>query len=105
MSDADSKAWLAALDRMLDVNPKVVIPGHGASSTNTREDMALTRDYLEYLRKEMGSAVADMLDFEEAYAATDWSRFRSYPAFDDANRINAYGQYLRMERESLEAGK
>lgn len=102
VGDADSKAWLAALDRMLDVDPKVVVPGHGASSTNTQEDMALTRSYLEYLRKEMGAAVEDMVDFETAYAATDWSRFQSYPAFDDANRINAYGQYLLMERESLE---
>ncbi len=102
VGDADSKAWLAALDRMLDVAPKVVIPGHGVSSTNTREDMELTRKYLEYLRQEMGAAVEDMVGFEEAYAATDWSRFESYPAFKSANRINAYGQYLVMERESLE---
>ncbi len=102
VGDADSKAWLAALDSMLDVKPKIVIPGHGASSTNTQEDMALTRSYLEYLRQEMGAAVEDMVGFEEAYAATDWSRFESYPAFGDANRINAYGQYLVMERESLE---
>lgn len=102
VGDADSKAWLAALDSMLDVAPKTVIPGHGASSTNTRADMALTRDYLEFLRKEMGAAVEDMVSFEEAYAQVDWSRFSAYPAFDDANRINAYGQYLVMERESLE---
>lgn len=102
VGDADSKAWMAALDSMLDVDPQIVIPGHGASSTNTRQDMALTRNYLEYLRKEMGAAVEDMIGFEEAYATTDWSQFESYPAFDNANRINAYGQYLVMERESLE---
>ncbi len=102
VGDADSKAWLAALGSMLDVEPLVVVPGHGASSTNTRQDMALTRDYLEFLRKEMGAAVEDMTGFEEAYAATDWSQFKSYPAFDAANRLNAYGQYLVMERESLE---
>ncbi|MDS1142270.1 MBL fold metallo-hydrolase [Pusillimonas sp. SM2304] len=102
VGDADSKAWLAALDSMLDVNPKIVVPGHGASSTNTQVDMALTRDYLEFMRKEMGAAVEEMIPFEEAYAAINWSRFESYPAFDDANRINAYGQYLVMERESLE---
>lgn len=102
VGDADSKAWLAALDSMLDVDPLVVVPGHGASSTNTRQDMALTRDYLQFLRKEMGAAVDDMTGFEEAYATTDWSQFKSYPAFDAANRLNAYGQYLVMERESLE---
>jgi len=102
VGDADSKAWLAAMDSMLDVQPETVIPGHGAASKDTARDMALTRDYLAYLRQEMGKAVENMTGFEEAYAATDWSRFASYPAFDDANRINAYGQYLRMERESLE---
>ena len=41
------------------------------------------------------------MPFEEAYARTDWSRFSALPAFEAANRINAYGQYLVMEREML----
>lgn len=101
VGDADSKTWLAALDSMLDVNPKIVIPGHGASSTKPQEDMELTRRYLLFMREKMGAAVEEMTDFEEVYASTDWSQFESYPAFEDANRINAYGQYLVMERESL----
>jgi len=32
---------------------------------------------------------------------TDWSRYAGIPAFDPANRINAYGTYLLMEKESL----
>ena len=43
-----------------------------------------------------------MVPFEEAYRQTDWRRFEKMPAFDAANRINAYGTYLLMERESLE---
>jgi hypothetical protein len=42
-----------------------------------------------------------MVPFEEAYARTDWSRFSKVPAFEAANRINAYGSYLTLERESL----
>jgi hypothetical protein len=49
----------------------------------------------------MGKAVADMQTFDEAYQGVDWSRFAQYPAFKDANRINAYGTYLLLERESL----
>jgi len=49
----------------------------------------------------MGKAVEDLSPFDEAYAATDWSRFAKLPAFDAANRINAYGTYLLMERELL----
>jgi hypothetical protein len=42
-----------------------------------------------------------MTPFDEAYAATDWTRFNDYPAFGQANRTNAYDTYLRMEQESL----
>ena len=98
---ADSKHWLEALDRMLEVKPAIVIPGHGRMSDQPLQDMQLTRDYLLFLRQKMGAAAADMVPFEEAYAATDWSAFEKYPAFGQANRLNAYGTYLLMEKESL----
>jgi hypothetical protein len=49
----------------------------------------------------MGKAVRDLTPFDEAYAAVDWSRYAKVPAFEAANRINAYGTYLRMEQEAL----
>ena len=102
VGNADSKVWLEAMDRMLEVQPVVVVPGHGEASVRPLDDMRLTRDYLHYLRKAMGDAVADMVPFEEAYAKTDWSAFAKYPAFEPANRLNAYGTYILMEKESLQ---
>lgn len=102
VGNADSKVWLAALDRMLEVNPVVVVPGHGEASTHPLQDMKLTRDYLNFLRKQMGDAVADMTPFDEAYDKVDWTPFKGYPAFDAANRLNAYGTYILMEKESLQ---
>jgi glyoxylase-like metal-dependent hydrolase (beta-lactamase superfamily II) len=101
VGQADSKAWLAALDRIEPLAPKMVIPGHGASSRNPGPDIALTRKYLLYLRETMGAAVRDLVPFDEAYKAADWQPFRDVPAFEAANRINAYGTYLQMEREML----
>jgi glyoxylase-like metal-dependent hydrolase (beta-lactamase superfamily II) len=101
VGDADSRAWLGALDRMRDLHPAIAIPGHGTASGNTERDMQLTRDYLVFLRKQMGAAVANMTDFDQAYKAVDWTPFKDYPAFAPANRLNAYGTYLRMEQESL----
>src|SRR5207248_2349836 len=95
------KIWLVELARMLDIKPSVVVPGHGAASSATLQDMQLTRDYLLYLRLKMGEAVAELTPFEEAYAKTDWSRYAKVPAFEQANRINAYGTYILMEKESL----
>ncbi len=102
VGNADSRAWLAALDKMAPLHPKVVLPGHGDLSTDPEKDAALTRDYLTYLRAKMGAAARDLSDFDEAYRTTDWSRFASYPAFEQGNRLNAYGTYLLMQGESLD---
>lgn len=102
VGEANSKVWLEALDRMLEVKPVLVIPGHGKMSSQPMQDMQLTRDYLIFLRQKMGEAVADMVPFEEAYAKVDWAGFAKYPAFEQANRLNAYGTYILMEKESLE---
>ena len=48
----------------------------------------------------MGDAVEEMLDFDEAYKAVDWSKYEKLPAFEAANRRNAFQVYLSMEEES-----
>jgi glyoxylase-like metal-dependent hydrolase (beta-lactamase superfamily II) len=102
VGSADSRRWLAAMDQLLRLQPKAMVPGHGAVSRDPAADLAFTRDYLRYLRASMGKAAEEMLPFDEAYRQTDWDRYRNMPAFDAANRVNAYGTYLLMERELLE---
>lgn len=101
IGEAKTRTWLVAIDRLLALPAKIMLPGHGPASTNPRADAELTRDYLGFLREQMGRAVADFSDFDEAYARTDWSRFARVPTFDAANRQNAYSVYLEMEQESL----
>ena len=50
----------------------------------------------------MRKAVQNFVPFDEAYAATDWSRYKDLPAFDASNRGNAYRIYLEMEAESFD---
>lgn len=101
VGDADSLAWLAALDKLIAFKPKLLVPGHGGASDAPLDDLTLTRDYLRYLREQMGLAVADLVPFEEAYARTDWTKYEFMPAFAEANRRNAYNTYLLMEKEAL----
>jgi glyoxylase-like metal-dependent hydrolase (beta-lactamase superfamily II) len=105
VGNGDSKGWLQATNRMLELAPAVVVPGHGPVSRDVAHDLKLTHDYLVYLRETMGRAVRELTPFDEAYANTDWSRYRALPAFEPANRINAWGTYLRMEQEELTSGK
>jgi glyoxylase-like metal-dependent hydrolase (beta-lactamase superfamily II) len=97
VGDADSKAWISAIDRIVRFKPKLMIGGHGDISRDAAADLRLTRDYLVYLREKMGRAAEDLEDFDAAYAKTDWSRFSHLPAFEAANRRNAYNTYIRMQ--------
>ncbi|MCD6079556.1 MAG: Cephalosporinase [Ramlibacter sp.] len=99
VGQADSRQWIAALDTLLKMEPRVVVPGHGGLSTEARVDLQLTRDYLAFLREAMGSAAREMEPFDDAYARVDWSRFEHLPLFRAANRMNAYNTYLLMERQ------
>jgi hypothetical protein len=68
-------------------------------------DLATTRDYLASLRETMDRAARDLATIDDAYARTGWARFPALPAFEPANRINAWGTYLRMGQEALDAGR
>jgi glyoxylase-like metal-dependent hydrolase (beta-lactamase superfamily II) len=101
VGEADSKRWLTAIDHLLAFEPRVLVPGHGEASNQPAAELTLTRDYLLYLREVMQRAVDDFVPFDEAYRQADWSRFSRYPAFEAANRVNAYNTYLLLEKESL----
>ena len=99
VGQADSRHWIAALDELLKLPVKIMVPGHGPASDSPRQDMQLTRDYLRFLRDSMGKAAANLDPFDEAYQNTDWSKFAGYPLFKEANRMNAYNTFLLMEQE------
>lgn len=99
VGDADSKGWIAAIDRIVKFKPKILIGGHGGASRDAAADLRLTRDYLAYLREKMGAAAKDLEHFDIAYRSTDWSRFAHLPAFEAVNRSNAYNTYIRMQSE------
>jgi len=100
VGQADSRRWITALDRLLALQPRVLVPGHGPLSLEPAADLQLTRDYLAHLRQTMGEAARNLEPFDEAYARADWSRFAGLPLFAAANRMNAYNTYLLMEREA-----
>lgn len=101
IGDANTKRWLDTLQRMETDQLEALIPGHGPAADKPNEAIASTRDYLAFMRDKMGEAVDQLTPFAQAYEETDWSRFEQLPAFDAANRRNAYAVYLSMEKELL----
>ena len=102
VGDANTRNWLAILRKMETDSLAALIPGHGPAANRPNEAITLTRRYLEKLRATMGSAARDLEPFAEAYAAADWGEFKDLPAFDAANRRNAYQVFLSMEVEMAE---
>jgi glyoxylase-like metal-dependent hydrolase (beta-lactamase superfamily II) len=103
--DVSTTQWLTALGEVEKLDPKVIIPGHGKASTEAKQAIAFTRDYIQAVRAAMAKAVQDWTDFDVAYAAVDWSTYRDMPAFAANNRGNAYRIYLELEQSQFKADK
>jgi glyoxylase-like metal-dependent hydrolase (beta-lactamase superfamily II) len=103
--DVSTTQWLASLGEVEKLDPKFIVPGHGKASTQAKEAIAFTRDYIQYVRNAMTKAVQDWTDFDVAYDQTDWSRYRDMPAFAANNRGNAYRIYLELEQSQFKADK
>jgi glyoxylase-like metal-dependent hydrolase (beta-lactamase superfamily II) len=101
VGDADTKRWLETLEALETDELVALVPGHGPAASDPVGAVSRTREYIAYLRGVMGSAVENLDDFAKAYDAADWSRFENLPAFDEANRRNAYQVFLSMEAEAL----
>lgn len=99
---ADTAHWLELLDKLDNTRLTALVPGHGAAARDPDAAVALTREYLREVRSVMKDAVEEMVPFDEAFEAADWSAFEDLPAYDAAHRRNAYGVYLSMEQELLE---
>lgn len=95
--------WLNGLADVAAMNPRFIIPGHGQTSTDPRQAIVFTGDYIRYLRQVMGEAVANWTEFKAAYAAADWSRYRDVAAFAAINEGNAYRVFLEQEKASFGA--
>ena len=98
VGDADVKLWIATLEKMMQVKVAQFVPGHGLASNDAQQSMELTYRYLNFLLEKLTPAVEEMEAFEDAYNAIDFSEFADKPAFDEANRKNAYAVYLYLER-------
>ena len=99
--DVNTVQWLNALDEVLKLNPKFIVPGHGGPSAAAKEAISFTRDYIAFVRTAMGKAVEIWTDFDTAYDQTDWTKYKTLPAFENNNRGNAYRIYLELESSQI----
>lgn len=100
VAGAQPQHWIDNLTGMNTSKLKVIVPGHGPASKKPTTAVTFTLGYLRFLQKHMGEAVENLVPFDEAYAAMDWSRYEKMPAAR-VNRMNAYYVYLGLEAASV----
>ena len=95
---SNSKDWLASVEEIERLNPKVIIPGHGkvCDLAKARHD---TKDYLNLLRNHMHKAYDAGSDLQKAIDTLDQSAFRHLENFELLKGGNASRVYLEMETE------
>ena len=96
----NSANWVQAFDRLVALNPKSIVPGHGRPTTIevARRD---TRDYLSFLRAEAKRVLDAGGSLQDAVEKTDQSRFRSLANFDLLARRNMNQVFQEVERDAF----
>ncbi len=93
-----TRNWMAGLDEIERLAPRVLVPGHGRVAT-LAEARADTRAYLAALRSHMKRAVDGGQDIGAAIKAFDARPFERLRNAADLHPGNASRVYLEMERE------
>ena len=79
-ADVDGHRWIEVLKRLQELDPKVVVPGHG--DVAGPELLQTVREYHELIRDETARAVADGLDADAAVARIEPAVHERYPDWE-----------------------
>ena len=92
--------WVQAFDKLVALNPKTIVPGHGRPTTIevARRD---TRDYLSFLRIEAKRILDAGGSLQDAVEKVDQSRFRSLMNFDLLALRNMNQVFQEVEHDAF----
>jgi len=93
--------WLERLQTLDTDSIRIIVPGHGDMSSDPKQAVRFTQTYLSDLHDGMATAVENLMSFDEAYQSMDWTKYSKLPA-SEANRINAYYVFLKLEAMSVQ---
>jgi glyoxylase-like metal-dependent hydrolase (beta-lactamase superfamily II) len=95
---SNTKRWLENFALIEQLNPRVIVPGHG-SVTDLATARSDTRDYLLELRAHMKKAVDDGTDISAAIKSFNAAPYMRLLNSADLHPGNASRIYLEVERE------
>jgi glyoxylase-like metal-dependent hydrolase (beta-lactamase superfamily II)/rhodanese-related sulfurtransferase len=93
----DTGAWLETWARFAALGAEIVVPGHGGP-TDMAEVTRYTRDYLAYMREQIGALIEAGAGLEDA-GKVDQSAYAHLDTYDELARLNAGMIFRAMEFE------
>src|SRR5262249_42713999 len=98
MVDGSSKELLKGLDAIDSLDPRIVVPGHGAIPERPSDLVALTRRYVKGLQTEMRAAVEKGVPMKRAMADLPPADEKRPVSLASRRRRNAVRVYLEEEK-------
>jgi len=109
-----SKSWLKCLDRILELKPRYLLPGHGKpmlTEERILDRVRWTRKYISDLRKTVRKMIEEGRDLDYIRENINTALieldplYAQVPVFFDVNPVNAYYVYFEIENELIEEGQ
>jgi alkyl sulfatase BDS1-like metallo-beta-lactamase superfamily hydrolase len=103
MDDGDMENWIAALDHILTLPIKHVIPGHFELAT--KRELQQFRDYLADLRNQvarMHGQGMPLTQIQDSLNLPAYKKIRQYPQYEATFKDNAATYYGQLERRKAD---
>lgn len=98
MEHTDTAGWIETWDIFEALKPEIIIPGHGSPTTDMNELRRYTKDYLVYMREQVGEILDDDGSAQDAYKI-DQSAYSHLDTFNALALQNAGRIFRSMEFE------
>ncbi len=98
MEHTDTAGWIKTWDAFEALKPEIVIPGHGAPTSDINELKKYTKDYLVYMREQVAEILDNDGSEQEAYKI-DQSAYSHLDTFNELALQNAGRIFRAMEFE------
>lgn len=101
MGDGDSRQAIAGQAWLLEefADATLMVPGHGSAQSPPFSMVGRTRSYMQRLREEMGAAVEEGIELQQAVEASDFADWHDSRLYELNHRSNANFVYREMELE------
>jgi len=91
----DIAAWIKTWDKVVALEPKIIIPGHG-HPTDLATVTKFTKEYLIYMHEQVTKILEEDGDLVDAYDI-DQSAYRDWGTYRELHRQNAGRTFQQME--------